>query len=226
MTETTPSFGDKQQNPAVKADGFVDYYELIHEEPDATITRLRSTINDLYNQAMANRDHRNLNKRRGYHEILDLLPEAREFLLNEDMRHQYNTYREEALDGIAKQSFEDWKAAALKKEGDEEGNAVLGVQEEQQRLRGQEVRAQVLKVSKEQQPKSRVTLDDTDQLSTAEASSSMKGSAACAIVFFVMLLITKVFLHKPLSTAILISGVLAIIVWVAFHYGKKGRTAV
>lgn len=225
MTETTPSFGDKQQKSAVKADGFVDYYELIHEEPDATITRLRSTINDLYNEAQANRDHRNLNKRRGYQEMLDLLPQAREFLLEDEIRHQYNVYREEALDGIAKQSFTDWKAATLKKEDEEEGNAVLGVQEEQQRLRGQDVRAQVLKVSKDKQPKSRVVVDG-DSGDTPATSPSSLGSLASVCIFFAVLIIAKVLFHSSLSVAIFIAAILAIIVWLAAYFANKGRTAV
>jgi hypothetical protein len=225
MTETNPSFSANSQNPAVKADGFVDYYELIHQEPDATITSLRSAINDLYNEAQANRDHRNLNKRRGYQDLLDLLPQAREFLLEEDIRHQYNIYREESLNGIAKQSFEDWKAETLKKEGDTDSAAVLGVQEEQQRLRGQEVRAQVLKVPKEKQPKSRVVVDK--EASEAPAPSNpMLGSTASAAIFFAVLIIAKVLFHSSLLTSIVLAAILAVIVWLGAHFANKGRTAV
>ena len=225
MTETNPSFNANSQNSAVKANGFVDYYELIHQEPDATITSLRSAINDLYNEAQANRDHRNLNKRRSYQELLDLLPQAREFLLEDDIRHQYNIYREEALNGIAKQNFEDWKTETLKKEGDADNAAVLGVQEEQQRLRGQEVRAQVLKVPKEKQPKSRVVVD-REAGEAPVASNSMLGPAASAAVFFAVLIIAKVLLHSPLLTSIILAVILAVIVWLASHFANKGRTAV
>jgi multidrug efflux pump subunit AcrB len=226
MTESNPSFSENPQNPAVKADGFIDYYELIHEEPHATITRLRSTINDLYNEAQANRDHRNLNKRRSYQQMLDLLPQAREFLLDEDNRHQYNIYRDESLDGVAKQSFEEWKAATLKREGEEEDNTVLGVQEEQQRLRGQEVRAQVLKVPKDKQPTSRVAVDnEKDKISTVSSSSQL-GMAATACIFFAVLIIAKVLFHSSLPKAILIAGILGIIVWLAARFANNGRTAV
>lgn len=226
MTESNPSFNDNSQNPAVKADGFIDYYELIHEEPDATITRLRSTINDLYNEAQANRDHRNLNKRRSYQQMLDLLPQAREFLLDEDNRHKYNIYREESLDGIAKQSFEDWKAATLKSESQEEDNAVLGVQEEQQRLRGQEVRAQVLKVSKDKQPESRVAIDENKAETSTVSSSPRLGVMASACIFFAVLIIAKVLFHLVLPKAILIAAILAIIVWLVAHFANKSRTAI
>jgi len=224
MTDTNPSFSANSQPSAVKADGFVDYYELIHQEPDATITSLRSAINDLYNEAQANRDHRNLNKRRTYQELLDLLPQAREFLLEDDIRHQYNIYREESLNGIAKQSFEDWKVLALKKEGEEEASSVLGVQEEQQRLRGQEVRAQVLKVPK--QPKSRVVVDkETSEVPQATSSSTL-GAAASACVFFAVLIIAKVLLKTTLPVAILSAAILAILVWLGAHFANKGRTAI
>jgi len=225
MTEINPSFSANSQSPAVKANGFVDYYELIHQEPDATITSLRSAINDLHNEAQANRDHRNLNKRRSYQELLDLLPQAREFLLEEDIRHKYNIYREESLDGVAKQNFEDWKAETLKKESDADSAAVLGVQEEQQRLRGQEVRAQVLKVPKDKQPKSRLSVDvPTDDIPAT--SNSTLGPVASAAVFFAVLVIAKVLLHSPLLTSIVLAAILAVIVWLGAHFANKGRTAV
>lgn len=225
MTDTNPSFSADSKNPAVKADGFVDYYELLGQTPDATITSIRSAINDLHNEAQANRDHRNLNKRRSYQELLDLLPQAREFLLDEEIRHKYDIYREESLNGIAKQNFVDWKAETLKKQGDEEGNTVLGVQEEQQRLRGQEVRAQVLKVPKDKQPKSRVVIDnETSDISTA--SSSRLGTVASACVFFAVLIIAKVLFRQPLMTGILIAAILAVLVWLGAHFANKGRTPV
>lgn len=225
MTEPTPSFGASSQNPAIKADGFIDFYELIHEDPEATVTRLRSAINDLHNEAQANRDHRNLNKRRGYQEMLELLPQARELLLQEDIRHQYNIYREESLSGVARQNFTDWKAETLKKESTEESAAVLGVQEEQQRLRGQEVRAQVLKVPKEKQPKSRVVVDGETESAPA-ATPSMLGSAISAIAFFAILVLAKVLFQASVPIAILAGAVVAIIVWLVAHFANKGRTAV
>jgi hypothetical protein len=225
MTDTNPSFSANSQNPAVKADGFVDFYELIHEDPEATITRLRTTINDLYNEAQANRDHRNLNKRRGYQEMLDLLPQARELLLDEDTRHKYNIYREEALNGIAKQSFEDWKKETLATGQDSGNESVLGVQEEQQRLRGQEVRAQVLKVSKDKPPRSRVEVDGTEE-PPAPTPPAMLGSAISCIVFFAVLVLAKVLFQTSFSAAILIGAILAIIVWLVTHFGNKNRTTV
>lgn len=225
MTQTNPPFGGNSQNSAVKTSGFVDYYELIHQEPHATITSLRSAINDLHNEAQANRDHRNLNKRRGFQELLDLLPQARTFLLDEDIRHKYNIYREEALAGIARQSFEDWKIAILKKEGEEEDAAVLGVQEEQQRLRRQEVRAQVLKVSKDKQPKSRIAVDnDTGQTSAASTSQLVALASVC--VFFAVFIIAKVLFHCSLPVAVLIAGILALLIWMGAHFVNKGRTAI
>ncbi len=223
MTDTNPSFSANSQISAVKADGFVDYYELIQQQPEATITSLRSAINDLHNEAQANRDHRNLNKRRSYQELLNLLPQAREFLLQDDIRHKYDIYREESLNGIAKQSFEDWKAETLKKEGDEEGSAVLGVQEEQQRLRGQEVRAQVMKVPKPS--RSRVVVEKGSD-ETPATSSPQLGSIASACVFFAVMIIAEVLFHASLPVALLIAAILALVVWLAAYFANKGRTAV
>lgn len=225
MTENTSSFGTSEQDPAVKANGFVDYYELIHEDPESTTTRLRTAINNLYNEAQANRDHRNLNKRRGYQTLLQYLPEARELLLDEDIRHKYNIYREESLDGIAKQSFDEWKKAALNKGDDAEHVSLLGVQEEQQRLRGQEVRAQVLTVPKEKTPRSRVAVDENARVSTPATPPALMGSALSALVFFVVLFLVTLILHRSLPTAIIIGAILAIIVWFVTHQ-NKGKTTV
>lgn len=225
MTENTPSFGTSEQDPAVKANGFVDYYELIHEDPESTVTRLRTAINNLYNEAQANRDHRNLNKRRSYQTLLQYLPEARELLLDEDIRHKYNIYREESLDGIAKQSFDEWKKATLNKGDDMEHASLLGVQEEQQRLRGQEVRAQVLTVPKEKTPRSRVAVDENASKPTSATPPALMGSALSAIVFFVVLVLVKFILHRSFPTAIIIGAILAIIVWFVSHQ-NKGKTTV
>jgi|GEM_PF-2285959 len=219
MTDTSPSFGARQ-NSAVKADGFVDYYELIHEDPESTVTRLRTAINTLYNEAQANRDHRNLNKRRTYQELLDLLPQAREFLLDEELRRQYDNYREEALNGLAKQDFTEWQTSVRSNGEDAESASLLGVQEEEQRLRGQEVRAQVLKVAKEKKPRSRVVVEDAPQAIPTGASPALLGSAISAIVFFAVLAIAVALFKTSLPAAILIGAILAIIVWVFTHLGK------
>lgn len=225
MTDTSSTFGDNSQNSAVKADGFVDFYELIHEEPDASVARLRSTISDLYKEAQANRDHRNLNKRRIYQELLDLLPQAREILLQEDVRHHYNIYREEALDGIAKQDFDDWKAATLQKEDEDDGSEVLGVQEEHQRLRGQEVRAKVLKVSKDH-PKSRVAIDEPRETRPTASVPITQGLGASSIVFFAVLVIVKVLFRSTWPIAIVIGLICGIIIWLTARLADHDRTAV
>lgn len=226
MTDTTPSFDGNSQSSAVKADGFVDYYELIHEESDATVARIRSTITDLYNEAQANRDHRNLNKRRVYQELLDLLPQAREFLLDEDIRHKYNIYREESLDGIAKQSFEEWKKETLVSEDDGDGNEVLGVQEEQQRLRGQEVRAQVLKVAKEKQPKPRVAIDEEQPTAPSYSTPLTQGLGASAIVFFAILVIVKVLFRASWPISIVAGLVLGIVIWLVARFADQASTSI
>lgn len=220
MTDTTPSFGAKQ-NAAVKADGFVDYYELIHEEPESTVTRLRTAINTLYNEAQANRDHRNLNKRRTYQELLDLLPQAREFLLDEKLRPQYDSYREAALQGQTNEDFATWQATVRSTEADAENASVLGVQEEEQRLRGQEVRAQVLKVTKNKKPRSRVVVEDAPQSMSTATSPGLLGSAISAIVFFAVLAIAVALFKVSLPIAIIAGAIPALIVWGVTHLGKN-----
>ena len=77
---------------AVESDGFVDYYRLLDLAHDAPSDNLQARIAELYNDAQANRDHRNMSKRQQYQLMLELLPQARTILSDDERRTQYDAY--------------------------------------------------------------------------------------------------------------------------------------
>ena len=216
MSQTPPPPSNRLA--AMKEDGFVDFYELLGVEPDATLTRLRTTVNTLYNEAQANRDHRNLNRRREYQTLLQLLPQARELLLDEAKRKRYDDFRDEVQLGITSISFEDW-VRNLKEEEEEataEQSVVLGVQDE--------VRAGTVVATAKTQPArpatpSRVTVGNEAAPATRR---SLTGSLITVVVFFALFVILNLILKLDLSLSILIACIAGIVTWFATH--RKGQT--
>lgn len=100
MTQTpnTASGGTGPNNPSLD---FVDFYQVLETEQEATTTHLRRRINDLYSEAQSNRDHRNVGKRRRYEALCELLPYCRIVLLDPDKRARYDRYLELARSGGA-----------------------------------------------------------------------------------------------------------------------------
>jgi curved DNA-binding protein CbpA len=212
---------------ALKDDGFIDFYELLGVEPDATVTRIRTTINLLYNEAQANRDHRNLNRRREYQTLLQLLPQAREFLLQEKMRERYDQFRDEVQRGVTAISFEDWTRGLKEEEEAAKGDrtAVLGVQDEES---DGVPRATVVKAPRQPKAVSRVTIGADMPAARPRGSSarqSLIGSAASVIVFFILLVLCKA-LTGDLTISLLVGSIAGLIVWVATHRKTASRTRV
>jgi hypothetical protein len=211
---------------AVKDDGFIDFYELLEVAPDATLTRIRTTINALYNEAQANRDHRNLNRRREYQMLLQVLPQAREFLLEDKMRARYDNFRDEVERGSAAISFEDW-ARQIKEEEEGTGSdrsAVLGVQGDEQDI---VPRATVIKTTQKPKPRSRVLVGDESasqpRLSTRQ---SLTGSAISVVVFFLLLVVSVLVLRFDLTVGLLVAAIGGLIAWFATHRKTSRRTSV
>lgn len=219
------------QNPvgrmaAVKDDGFIDFYEMLEVEPDATLTRIRTTINALYNEAQANRDHRNLNRRREYQTLLQVLPQAREFLLEEKKRARYDAFRDEVQRGVTAISFEDW-TRQLKEEEAGPGadrSAVLGIQDEES---DGVPRATVIKAPLQKpKAKSRVTVGAERTPARGAARQSLTGSAISVGVFFAVLILGNLILRLDLTVALLIAAIGGLIAWVVTHGKTSRRTPV
>lgn len=91
---------------AALPDGTVDFYTLIGKTPDAEAEAIRQRIQALYSEATANRDNRNLKKRREYQTLLELLPPARAALLEAPKRAKYDDFLSKAKNGAAPSDFE------------------------------------------------------------------------------------------------------------------------
>ncbi len=98
--------GHVNGDPNSAASDFIDFYQLLGADSEATTTALRRRINDLYTEAQGNRDHRNPTKRRRYEALCELLPYSRIVLLDPDKRARYDRYREQFEAGSEVPSFE------------------------------------------------------------------------------------------------------------------------
>ena len=122
-------------------DGTIDFYTLIQESPGADIETLRAKIQSLYLEAQANRDHRNLTRRREYQTLLDWLPRAKAALLEPEKRARYNAYLASVQTGTAEVDFDDFMSDLLgHAETLEPKTGLLGVQDKNQQQRPRPVK--------------------------------------------------------------------------------------
>lgn len=106
VNNTTTNANGHASDPNGAASDFIDFYQLLGADSEATTTALRRRINDLYTEAQSNRDHRNPTKRRRYEALCELLPYSRIVLLDPDKRARYDRYREQFEAGANVPSFE------------------------------------------------------------------------------------------------------------------------
>ncbi len=205
MAEPTPY----NVSEAVKPNGFVDFYLMLGLEPGAPLEDVRTRINALYSEAQANRDHRNLNKRREYQTLLEYLPQARTALLDADKRTQYDQYSAQVQSGGATDNFTTFMgklsgAAAAQ----EDRTDVLGVQDAAARsARGTGTAAPA--------PSPR------RKAGASRAKQGLMGSAISVIVFVVLLAIVFA-VTKNWGYGLLAGAIAGIITWVATHRGSGG----
>jgi hypothetical protein len=93
--------------------GSADLYALISVPPQASAERIRARVGELYSEALANADHRDIRKRHYYDNLLDLLPRCYDILLNESMRPLYDEYLGRVKTDSSLPDFEEF----LKQEG-------------------------------------------------------------------------------------------------------------
>ena len=137
MADTTYHLAESQLD-----DGTIDFYTLLGESPEADVETMRAKIQAIYAYASANRDHRNLNKRREFQALLELLPAARIALLEEPKRARYDAYLAASRSGQADTDFESFMNDLLgHTESMEDKTSLLGVQEK----KPAEPRARVIK---------------------------------------------------------------------------------
>ena len=85
---------------------FVDFYALLGEPENASTSRLRGRMAELYAEAQSNRDHRNAATRRRYLDLLETLPKCRAILLDTKRRAQYDDYIMQSRVGAHETDFQ------------------------------------------------------------------------------------------------------------------------
>ncbi len=189
-------------------DGTIDFYTLLQELPGTDVETLRTKIQALYNEAQANRDHRNLNKRREYQTLLEWLPRARAALLDPEKRARYNAYLSSVQSGTAEIDFEAFMADLLgQNETMEEKSSLLGVQD------------------KSQQPRVRVltTPAPVPQASTPRAAGSGSSVSPVAIVGAVAGLIIGALIGRAIGNGSAVPTVLIAFIVAAIAFALLNR---
>lgn len=213
-------------------DSTIDFYTLLDEPPSASTEELRSKIGAIYSEAQANRDHRNLNKRREYQTLLELLPPARAALLEPPKRARYDEFLAQAKSGSAPSDFETFINDLMGfNEPMEEKTGLLGVQDKPAEPRARVIQTPVATPSKAaaparptpaNRPAPAPSAAPEPHISPAHGSAS-KGSGGGSLApvgaiagFVIGALLGFLLLHKLLP-AILIGVVLAAIGFVVLN---------
>ena len=208
MADTTYNLAESQLE-----NGTIDFYTLLGEAPDANEETLRAKIGAIYNFASANRDHRNLNKRREYQALLELLPAARTALLEEPKRARYDAYLSAAHAGESDTDFETFMNDLLgNSPADADKTSLLGVQD---------------KRSAPAQPTTRVTKAPAPPVSSAPTPPRASGNPMLpifgAIGGFVLGFLLGYLLLGGLVPGILAGAILAAIGFVVLNKKPGGR---
>lgn len=193
--------------------GTIDFYALLGESPNTDGEILRAKIGQIYNYASANRDHRNLNKRREFQALLELLPAARTALLEEPKRARYDAYLAAARTDAADTDFETFINDLLGNgESDADRTSLLGVQDKKNRV---------------SQPTSRVIKAPAPPVASPRRPPAATGNPMLpifgAIGGFVLGFIVGYLLLKDLVPAILVGAILAAIGFVVLNKKPGGR---
>ncbi len=199
---------------AALEDGTIDFYALLNETSATDADVLKGRIQTLYAEAQANRDHRNLNKRREYQTLLELLPAARAALLEEPKRARYDAYLSAARSGNAETDFETFMNDLMGfNEQMEEKTGLLGVQEKKA-----EPRVKVIKTPVQQTAKPEPARKSGGGVSQMAIIGGVGGFIVGALIGYVAL--------KALIPALLIGVVLGAIGFVVLNKKPGGKIGV
>jgi hypothetical protein len=205
---------------AIKPDGFVDFYQLINEPSSATTDQLKTRISSLYDEAQANRDHRNILKRRDYQLLLELLPQARKILLDDNKRARYDAYAAEARENRASLTFDQFINEVVGDASTAPGErvSVLGVQEA-------DAKGAAGKATTGVKPVPPMQGSDTAK-SGARASNPLPGIAISLIVAVIAYVVVRIPAHQGLPSALGAAALAAILTFIIAHLSLGARTRV
>lgn len=194
-------------------DGTIDFYTLIQESPSADIETLRAKIGALYNQAQANRDHRNLTKRREYQTLLEWLPRAKSALLEPEKRARYNAYLASVQSGTAEVDFDEFMNDLLgHAETMEPKTGLLGVQDKSVQARTRSAKAPL------EAPKSVAPRSPSAPASKTPLAAILGAGFAFVLAFVVV----SKGLHQAALPAALVAFILAAITFVLLNPKPRG----
>jgi hypothetical protein len=221
---------------------FIDFYDLLGAQTEATTTALRRRINELYSEAQNNRDHRNPNKRRQYEALCELLPYCRIVLLDPDKRARYDRYMEQAKSGHGVPPFENMMDEIAGSIGEVSGDShekigLLGTEGDDNYLPEKataataapdaattRVKPSAKKIQAAQQSTTATHGDATVLSGTAgqkrrvskAAAASLMGSALSVIVF-AMVCIVSYFVTGNIHDAIFYAAIAGLVTWIVTH---------
>lgn len=220
---------------------FIDFYDLLGAQTEATTTALRRRINELYSEAQNNRDHRNPNKRRQYEALCELLPYCRIVLLDPDKRARYDRYMEQAKSGQEVPPFENMmdeiagsvgevsgdsseKIGLLGTEGDdnylpEKAAATAAATAGTTHVKPSAKKMQAAQQSAAGKEADAITLSGTagqKRRVSKAAAASLMGSALSVIVF-ALVCIVSYFVTGNIHDAILYAAIAGLVTWIVTH---------
>jgi hypothetical protein len=223
---------------------FIDFYDLLGAQTEATTTALRRRINELYSEAQNNRDHRNPNKRRQYEALCELLPYCRIVLLDPDKRARYDRYMEQAKSGQNVPPFENMMDEIAGSVGEVTGDSsekigLLGTEGDDNYLPEKaaaanastppagtaRVKPSAKKIQAAQQSAAGSKEADAITLSgtagqkrrvSKAAAASLMGSALSVIVF-ALVCVVFYFIAGDIHDAILYAAIAGLITWIVTH---------
>jgi hypothetical protein len=232
--------GNAPRAGAPQGDDFIDFYNLLGAQTEATTTALRRRINELYSEAQNNRDHRNPNKRRQYEALCELLPYCRIVLLDPDKRARYDRYMEQAKSGQNVPPFENIMDEIAGSVGEVAGDSnekigLLGTEGDDNYLPEKAAAANAGAATTRVKPSARkiqaaqqnadsgeadaVTLSGTagqKRRVSKAAAASLIGSALSVIVF-ALVCIVFYFVTGSIYHAVLYGAIAALITWIVTH---------
>ena len=220
---------------ATSGSDFVNFYEMIGAQTEATTTALRRRINELYSEAQNNRDHRNPSKRRQYEALCELLPYCRIVLLDPDKRARYDRYMELAKSGQTVPEFESMMDEIAGNIGEIAGDTdekigLLGTEGDDNYLPEKASTVTPTDPATRKKPSARKAADtpaaDATTLSgtagqkrrvSKSAAASLMGSAISVIGFAVVLILAHFLLRKDFHDSVLYAAIVGLVLWVVTH---------
>jgi hypothetical protein len=241
------SSGAHANGAGAPGDDFVDFYELLGSQTEATTTALRRRINELYSEAQNNRDHRNPSRRRHYEALCELLPYCRIVLLDPDKRARYDRYMEQAKAGTSVPDFESMMDEIAGSIGEvsgegEEKIGLLGTHGDDNYLPQKDAAAAAaaapVKPSAKRAQAQTATEGVTPSAQEADAitltgragqkrrlsktaAASLMGSALSVIIFAIVCVAVYV-LTRDIHNAILFAGLAGLLMWIVTHLRRGG----